>query len=154
MTRLGKLNGYVSERDNNKGGERIHMNFNQQEELIMDILFNEEPYAYSQHFAFVNFTEHEVQKPIFINLVRDPIERVISWHYYIRAEWYYNDLKAKLGAKARPMPGKEFMEMSFETCVRTNDVHCQFTQNQKTNPIGDHSRQTLFFCGQDKAACL
>lgn len=154
MKRLGKLNGYTAERDVGKGTEHVMMTYNQQEELIMDVLFNEEPYAYSQHVAFVNFTAHEVQRPIYINLVRDPIERVISWHYYIRAEWYYRDLKDKLGDKARPMPDKEFMEMSFETCVRTKNIHCQFTQNEKVNPLGDHRRQTLFFCGQDKAACL
>lgn len=154
MKRLGKLNGYISQRDINKGTEHVVMNYNQQEELIVNILFNDEPYAYSQHFAFVNFTEHEVQRPIYINLVRDPIERVISWHYYIRAEWYYKDLKAKLGDKAKPRPPDEFMNMDFETCVRTKNIHCQFNQNEKVNPVGDHRRQTLFFCGQDKNRCL
>ena len=28
------------------------------------------------------------KRPIFVNMVREPINRVISWYYYIRAPWY------------------------------------------------------------------
>lgn len=28
-----------------------------------------------------------------MNVVRDPVERVISWYYYVRAPWYYVERK-------------------------------------------------------------
>lgn len=31
--------------------------------------------------------------PVYVNVVRDPVERVISWYYYVRAPWYYVERK-------------------------------------------------------------
>ncbi|TMW42272.1 hypothetical protein DOY81_012648, partial [Sarcophaga bullata] len=108
----------------------------------------------TQHIAYINFTRFHMPKPIYINLVRDPVERIISWHYYVRAEWYYKDMQLKLGDKAPKMPAKEFMEMDLDTCVQTKDIHCQFNQMEVKNPAGDHRRQTLFFCGQNRKLCM
>ncbi|XP_037940452.1 heparan sulfate 2-O-sulfotransferase pipe-like [Teleopsis dalmanni] len=154
MVRLGNINGYSHSRDAGKATETILLKPDNQRELIAEIYMKNKPHAYSQHIAYINFTRFHFPKPIYINLVRDPIERIISWHYYVRAEWYYKDLKDKLGDKAPDMPEKEFMEMDFETCVKTGSKYCQFNQMQVNNPAGDHRRQTLFFCGQNKKLCM
>lgn len=44
--------------------------------------------VYVKHVCYTNFTKFNLPTPIYINLVRDPIERIISWFYYIRAPWY------------------------------------------------------------------
>ena len=27
---------------------------------------------------------YDIEMPIYVNMVRDPVERVISWYYYVR----------------------------------------------------------------------
>lgn len=154
MIRLGQINNFQHSRDAGKAHETIFLKPEQQKSLISEIYSKPRPQAYSQHISYINFTRFHFPKPIYINLVRDPIERIISWHYYIRAPWYYKDLAAKLGDKAPKQPSKEFLEMDLDTCVRTKHIHCQFNQMQVKNPSGDHRRQTLFFCGQNKQLCM
>ncbi|XP_075160319.1 heparan sulfate 2-O-sulfotransferase pipe isoform X1 [Haematobia irritans] len=154
MVRLGKAHNYVHSRDQGKPHETIFLKPPQQKAFINELYRQSRPRVYSQHIAYINFTQHHQPRPIYINLVRDPIERIRSWHYYVRAEWYYRDLQAKLGDKAPKMPPKEFMEMDLDTCVRTGDIHCQFNQMEIKNPAGDHRRQTLFFCGQNRKLCM
>ena len=46
------------------------------------------PLSYVKHVNFLNFEEFDKKNPIYINMVRHPVERVISWYYYIRQNWY------------------------------------------------------------------
>ncbi|XP_064546012.1 heparan sulfate 2-O-sulfotransferase pipe isoform X2 [Drosophila montana] len=154
MRRLGKINGFVHSRNPGSAKETIMLPKEGQKDLIGDLLTRPKPHIYSQHIAYINFTRYHLPRPIYINLVRDPIERIISWHYYVRARWYYNDMKAKLGDKAIAMPSDEFLDLDLDTCVRKHDPHCTFEQMQIKNPVGDHRRQTLFFCGMNKKLCM
>ncbi|KAH8408062.1 hypothetical protein KR222_008437 [Zaprionus bogoriensis] len=154
MRRLGKINGFTHARNPGSVKETIMMGKDGQKELIGELLTRAKPHIYSQHIAYINFTRFHLPKPIYINLVRDPIERIISWHYYVRARWYYNDMKAKLGDSAIAMPSDEFLNLDLDTCVRNHDPHCTFEQNQMVNPVGDHRRQTLFFCGMNRKLCM
>ncbi len=38
---------------------------------------------------FLSFEEFEQPSPVYMNFVRDPVERLISWYYYVRAPWYH-----------------------------------------------------------------
>ncbi|XP_039230710.1 heparan sulfate 2-O-sulfotransferase pipe isoform X5 [Drosophila yakuba] len=154
MARLGKINGFTHARNKGSAHETVLMNKQRQNDLIADLLTRPKPHIYSQHIAYINFTRFHLPKPIYINLIRDPIDRIISWHYYVRAPWYYRDMQAKLGEKAIPTPSDEFMNLDLDTCVRNHDPHCTFTQMQVKNPVGDHRRQTLFFCGMNQKLCM
>lgn len=154
MRRLGKINGFVHARNPGSVKETVMMPKEGQKNLIGDLLTRPKPHVYSQHIAYINFTRYHLPRPIYINLVRDPIERIISWHYYVRARWYYNDMKAKLGENAIEMPSDEFLNMDLDTCVRKHDPLCTFEQMQVKNPAGDHRRQTLFFCGMNRKLCM
>jgi hypothetical protein len=41
---------------------------------------------------FLKFEEFGHSSPIYMNFVRHPVERLISWFYYVRAPWYQFDL--------------------------------------------------------------
>lgn len=154
MIQLGKVNNFIHSRDAGKAHETILLNPNQQKQLIEEIYQKPRPHIYSQHLAYVNFTRFHMPRPIYINLVRDPVERIISWHYYVRANWYYEDMKLKLGALAPEKPSEEFMNMDLDTCVQRKEKYCVFNQMEIKNPAGDHRRQTLFFCGQNRKLCM
>ena len=65
------------------------------------------PAAYTKHISFLDFERFQklsksrdvvedngygYKRPIFINMVREPINRIISWYYYVRAPWYIVNL--------------------------------------------------------------
>ena len=52
------------------------------ENMIENITnFELSPAFFHGHFAILPFPE---PKPIFINLVRDPLERLVSYYYFLR----------------------------------------------------------------------
>ena len=44
--------------------------------------------GYYKHMYFINFEDYNRSNPIYINIVRDPIDRIVSWFYYIRSTPY------------------------------------------------------------------
>uniref|UniRef100_A0A1B0CBD4 Putative heparan sulfate 2-o-sulfotransferase pipe n=1 Tax=Lutzomyia longipalpis TaxID=7200 RepID=A0A1B0CBD4_LUTLO len=104
--------------------------------------------VYVKHVCYTNFTRFGLPTPIYVNLVRDPVERVISWYYYIRAPWYY--VERKQAFPDLPLPDPRWLRKDFETCVLNHDPECTFNYGETHEGIGDHRRQTLFFCGHDE----
>lgn len=43
----------------------------------------------------------------------------------------------------------KFMFQNFETCVLSGDRECRYVEGETHEGIGDHRRQTLFFCGHE-----
>lgn len=136
-----------------------------------------EPSVYVKHVCFTNFTEwvpfnriwylirslchtfsilhvlsivtrFHLPEPIYVNIVRDPVERVISWYYYVRAPWYYVERKQIF--PDLPLPDPNWLKKDFETCVLKGDRECRYLQGEIHEGIGDHRRQTLFFCGHSE----
>ena len=36
------------------------------------------------HSKTVHYSRYDIEMPIYVNMVRDPVERIISWYYYVR----------------------------------------------------------------------
>ena len=111
--------------------------------------------------------------PIYINMVRDPIEKAISWFYYIRSAPYLNNVKRKIDPN-EPTPDVRWMEkvqycifyilitksykkifldctliglislQSYDNCVDLGDSECTYIEGRKRR---DYAQLTDYFCG-------
>ncbi|XP_012284255.1 heparan sulfate 2-O-sulfotransferase pipe isoform X2 [Orussus abietinus] len=145
LRRLSMRNGFSFNRDRVQRVETIRLAPIEQLQLATMVSSYAEPSVYVKHVCFTNFTEFHLPEPIYVNLVRDPIERVISWYYYVRAPWYYVERKQIF--PDLPLPDPSWLKKDFETCVLSGDRECRYLEGEIHEGIGDHRRQTLFFCG-------
>ncbi|KAH8322060.1 hypothetical protein KR059_001423 [Drosophila kikkawai] len=108
----------------------------------------EEGSVYIEHIPWIDFNEYNLPKPIFINLVRDPVERMISWYYYVRNS-YRNAIFYRNNPLA-PLKPTAWFKKSFNDCVRSGDPECQYVPLAVTDKEGNFKRQSIFFCGHDQ----
>ncbi|EDW76758.2 uncharacterized protein Dwil_GK19598, partial [Drosophila willistoni] len=104
-----------------------------------------------EHGNWLDFPGFKLPKPIYINLVRDPVDRVISWYYYIRGG--YRNAIFYRRFRDHPIKPEAFFKKNFNDCVRTGDPECQYIPNTTNERTGNYMRQTLFFCGNERQ-CL
>ncbi|CRK94723.1 CLUMA_CG008223, isoform A [Clunio marinus] len=147
LRRLAERNNFEFHRDSVQRIETIRLKPSHQQELAETISALPVPSAYTKHVCFTNFTKFNLPRPIYVNLVRDPVERIISWFYYIRAPWYY--VERKQAFPDLPLPDSRWLRKDFQECVLKGDPECTYTQGATHEGIGDHRRQTLFFCGHE-----
>uniref|UniRef100_A0A1I8PA45 Heparan sulfate 2-O-sulfotransferase pipe-like n=1 Tax=Stomoxys calcitrans TaxID=35570 RepID=A0A1I8PA45_STOCA len=107
--------------------------------------------VYIEHCNWLNFDDLKSPKPIMINLVRDPVERMISWYFYVRGS-YKNALFYRQFPNA-PVKSADWFKKDFNHCVRSGDPECQYVPYTMVDAEGNHKRQSLFFCGNYKE-CL
>ncbi|XP_046746616.1 heparan sulfate 2-O-sulfotransferase pipe-like isoform X2 [Diprion similis] len=145
LRRLSVFNRFFFNRDRVQRVETIRLAPIEQLQLATMVSGYAEPSVYIKHVCFTNFTEFNLPEPIYVNLVRDPVERVISWYYYVRAPWYYVERKQIF--PDLPLPDPNWLKKDFESCVLEGDRECRYLEGEIHEGIGDHRRQTLFFCG-------
>lgn len=125
---------------------RQRLEEDEQEELANELLDFGEPYAYSMHVNYIDFRHFELPQPIYINMIRDPVERVISWFYYKRAPW----TAVRMYKLTKQFRKPQWYKKGFEDCAMSGDLECRYEVDSKfQNSVVDHKRQTLFFCGHD-----
>ncbi|KAK5642541.1 hypothetical protein RI129_008708 [Pyrocoelia pectoralis] len=145
LRRLSIRNEFGFHQDRVQRVETIRLAPEDQLRLAALVSGYESPSVYIKHVCFTNFSEFGLPEPIYVNIVRDPVERVISWYYYIRAPWYY--VERKLAFPDIPLPDPKWLKKDFETCVLSNDRECKYLSGETREGIGDHRRQSMFFCG-------
>jgi len=149
LRRLSVKNNFHFHRDAVQRVETIRLAPDQQQELAEMVTDLPSPSVYVKHVCYTNFTKFNLPTPIYVNIVRDPIERVISWYYYVRAPWYY--VERKQAFPDLPLPDPRWLRKDFETCVLRGDRECTYNEGETHEGIGDHRRQSLFFCGHSHA---
>ncbi|XP_026738237.1 heparan sulfate 2-O-sulfotransferase pipe [Trichoplusia ni] len=147
LRRLSNRNRFGFHRDTVQRVETIRLAPADQQALASIVTSYEPPASYIKHVCYTNFTRMGFPSPIYVNVVRDPVERVISWYYYVRAPWYY--VERKRAFPDLPLPDPAWLKKDFETCVLSGDRECRYVEGETHEGIGDHRRQTLFFCGHE-----
>ncbi|EDW18980.2 uncharacterized protein Dmoj_GI13539, partial [Drosophila mojavensis] len=150
MRALGKVHDYDVEKDPQNGGIRALLDSAEEADWIDNIVNLEDGTVFASHVNYLNFTKYEQPRPIYINMVRDPVDRVISWYYYIRAPWIFVPGRRR---NNRQMPNPQWVNTEFDQCVLSGEKACTYIEGSLLERVGDHRRQTLFFCGHNEFKC-
>ena len=108
-------------------------------------------FSYSKHMNFLNFEEFNRTNPVYVNMVRHPVERVISWYYYQRQSSYiiYRDERNETVLKKKHYD-PAFYKRSYEDCFLQQLPECHYPINGSTHLTHkgkSHTSQIAFFCG-------
>lgn len=77
--------------------------------------------VYVQHQHYVNFTENRQQQPVYINIMRDPVEHLISSYYYKRTV-----ILQHRGPRNMTRDEMEIMTQPLEQCVVERRLECVY----------------------------
>ncbi|XP_016148739.1 uronyl 2-sulfotransferase [Sinocyclocheilus grahami] len=60
----------------------------EQVDLMRNISTIPQPFLYTRHVHFLNFTRFRIEQPVYINIIRDPINRFLSNYFFRRfGDW-------------------------------------------------------------------
>lgn len=141
---LSIKNNFHYHKDRTQKVETIKLTYNEEKKLAKLVNSFQAPSVYVKHVCFSNFSRFDLPTPIYVNLVRDPVERVISWYYYVRAPWYF--VERKRAFPDLPLPNPNWLRKDYESCVRRGDKECTYQDGDERDDFG---QLTEFFCGQE-----
>jgi len=141
---LSIKNNFHYHKDRTQKVETIKLTYNEENRLSNLVNSFQPSSVYVKHVCFTNFTKFNLPMPIYVNMVRDPVERVISWYYYVRAPWYF--VERKRAFPDLPLPNPNWLRKDYDTCVRRGDKECRYQDGDERDDFG---QLTEFFCGQD-----
>jgi len=103
--------------------------------------------VFLRHMTFFNFTAFHMNSPIYLSMIRHPIERVSSWFYYVR--WKnrpdeqldenvcdknptWRDFCDKFMSLRQQelLQTDSWFDLDFDTCVLSNHSDCNFSPGQ------------------------
>lgn len=114
-----------------------------QKDIAKNISAISNPMAMMESYAYINFTRFGKKKPILVSMVREPVERAVSWYYHVRAPFHLVERKG-LFPDIR-FPSRRFLKKDLESCLKNaQDVECRYTPGRE---VLGHTIE--FFCGHD-----
>ena len=124
--------------------------FSEREEYINMFQNMSVPFSYVKHLNFLNFEEFNLTNPIYVNMVRHPLERVISWFYYKRQNWYLLDHNTQTN-KTNLQKGAMLPTMykyTYDECVERKMNECVYPLGgniYRGHQGGSHFSQVIYF---------
>ena len=92
-----------------------------------------QPFCYEKHMHFLDTADYNTTNPIYINIVRHPIDRIVSWYYYARSLTYIVDVSGRIHHNfseteiiPRLLPDMKMMKTTFEKCATDNNRVCSY----------------------------
>ena len=151
MRKLGKKNGFTVEfkaRRNELVTDNLAGQMNEANTLLKSFF----PAIFVRHYSFIDFEKFGFEwRPDWFNVIRNPVEKVISYFYYRRAPW-----KLKLEQNLFhdfTMPSEDFMNKDLTTCILDeSDPECRFVDGEPIGLYGNHA--IMQFCGHDPYCTL
>ncbi|XP_072360965.1 uronyl 2-sulfotransferase a isoform X4 [Scyliorhinus torazame] len=115
---------------------KTRLNRIEQVELMNNISLGDQPYLYTRHVHFLNFTRFGLQQPVYINIIRDPINRFVSNYFFRR----FGDWRSEQNHQIRT-PGMKDEEryLDINDCILENYAECNNPRVFYIIP---------YFCGQ------
>jgi len=103
-----------------------------QRELLSFLKKEKKPFFYDRHFYFFNMTSLG-EKVNLINMVRNPMERIVSNFYFVRnpSRWRGRETA----------PKQSWFTKSFSDCVKNNDTECLVAKGERSQEF-----QMRYFC--------
>lgn len=127
---LCKKNKFRTLHVNVTGNNHI-LSLNNQYDIVKNISYwnDMKPAIYHGHFAFIDFARFSNLRPLYINIIRKPLDRLVSYYYFLR---YGDDFRPHLVRK------KHGDTETFDECVRNSHPDCD---------PNNMWLQVPFFCG-------
>lgn len=146
IKQLSQVNNFTPYVNKENATVRVLYSYDEEEAIAEEITDVDDAMSYVEHLNWIDFEKFNLPKPIYMNLVRHPIQRVMSAYYYIRHPAVYSYYLLRGGAKKEP---KAYFDTSFNDCVKAGKIpECRFepdTQDHK-----DCRQFAMFFCGNQK----
>ncbi|XP_044024018.1 uronyl 2-sulfotransferase a isoform X1 [Siniperca chuatsi] len=121
-----------------KGLAKGHLSGGNEREvdLMKNISNIPQPFLYTRHVHFLNFTRFRIEQPVYINIIRDPINRFLSNYFFRR----FGDWRGEQNHLIRT-PGMKDDEryLDINVCILENYPECSNPRVFYIIP---------YFCGQ------
>lgn len=108
----------------------------EQVELMQNISNIPQPFLYTRHVHFLNFTSLRIEQPVYINIIRDPINRFLSNYFFRR----FGDWRGEQNHLVRtPAMKDDERYLDINVCILENYPECSSRRVFYIIP---------YFCGQ------
>ncbi|XP_070561377.1 uronyl 2-sulfotransferase-like [Ptychodera flava] len=107
------------------------LNDQEQAEFVAEVDVLQPPYIYNRHVDYVDFSRFGSEQPMGINLIRDPLDRTVSFYYYTR----FGDAITQRSASSI-----KDVNQTFDECVVKEREECNTNNTFRIIP---------YFCGQE-----